>query len=309
MEAKTNYTIVGLAVLILTSGLLATALWLSVGFHNKEYTTYAVYLHEAASGLSKEAPVKFSGVLVGYVKSIELNRKDPQQVILLLNIESKIPITVSTYAQIIAQGITGTSYVGLSAKTSTLERLKKAPGYPYPVIPAKPSLMTQIDQVLRDVSNNINKVSDEIRRVFNQNNQENLANILKNLEVFTKTLSKNSQQFDDLIDNSKKISGDIAQASENFPQIIENFKNALSEIKAMASSMKIAGNEVTKTMKTGDDAIEQINLQIIPPATDLIYRLETIANNLEIVSRSMRNNPAVIIRGSSPPKLGPGERR
>ncbi|MFW2561426.1 MCE family protein, partial [Legionella sp. S2E2] len=32
MEAKTNYTIVGLAVLILLGGLIEAGLWLSVGF-------------------------------------------------------------------------------------------------------------------------------------------------------------------------------------------------------------------------------------------------------------------------------------
>lgn len=309
LEAKTNYTIVGLAVLLLTSGLLATVLWLSVGLHNKEYKTYAVYLHEAANGLSEEAPVKFSGVKVGYVKSIELNHKDPQQVILLLNIETHIPITDSTYAQLISQGITGTSYVGLSAKSSSLTPLKRARGYPYPVIPSKPSLMTQIDIVLREVSDNINKVSEEIKNVFNRENQHNLQKTLNNLQIFTKTLSNKSSQFGELIDNSKKISADVSQASKNFPKIMRDFNTALKEVNHMAAAMEKAGNQVSKTMESGDQAINQINLQVIPPATDLIQRLESIANNLDIVSRNMRSNPSVIIRGTKAPKPGPGERK
>ena len=309
MEAKTNYTIVGLAVLILISGLLATLLWLSVGLHNKEYTTYAVYLHEAASGLSEEAPVKFSGVKVGYVKSIELNHKDPQQVILLLNIESHIPVTVSTYAQLISQGITGTSYVGLSARTSSLQRIQKVTGYPYPVIPSKPSLMTQIDIVLREVSDNINKVSEEIKNVFNRDNQENLQKTLQNMQTFTLTLSQKSGEFGKIIDNTNLISKDVSIASKNLPKVMEDFDNAVKEIKDMAKAMEKAGDRVSKTMKSGDEAINQINLQVIPPATDLILRLESIANNLDVVSRSMRHNPSVLIRGTTPPKPGPGEKK
>jgi phospholipid/cholesterol/gamma-HCH transport system substrate-binding protein len=309
LEAKTNYTLVGLAVLILTSGLLATALWLSVGLHNKVYTTYAVYLHEAANGLSEEAPVKFSGVTVGYVKSIQLNQKDPQQVILILNIESHIPVTDSTYAQLISQGITGNSYVGLQAKTSSLTRLKKVAGYPYPVIPSKPSLFTQIDIVLREVSDNINKVSEEIRDVFNRENQDNLQKTLRNLQQFTLVLSKKSRQFGDVIENSQNISKNFSKASNNFPKVLQDFDQTLQEIKNMASSMKKAGNEVSKTMQSGEQAVNQINLQIIPPATDLIYRLEAIANNLDAVSKSMRSNPSVIVRGMNPPKPGPGEKK
>lgn len=309
LEAKTNYTIVGLAVLLLTSGLLATVLWLSVGLHNKVYKTYAVYLHEAASGLSEEAPVKFSGVKVGYVKSIELNQKDPQQVILLLNIESHIPITISTYAQLISQGITGTSYVGLSAKTSSLKRLQKVPGYPYPVIPSKPSLMTQIDIVLREVSDNINKVSEEIRSVFNRENQQNLQKTLDNIQQFTKMLSNKSNQFGDLIENSQKISTNFTLASKDLPKIMDDFDRTLIEIKGMAASMKNAGNGVSKAMQSSDDAVNQFRLQIIPPVTDLVNRLEAIANNLDMVSRSMRNNPSVLIRGSEGRKPGPGEKK
>ena len=122
-------------------------------------------------------------------------------------------------------------------------------------------------------------------------------------------LATNGNSFNDIIDNSRKISHDFAEASKNFPKIMSQFDQALSEVKGMASAMEKAGTEVAKTMKNGDEAISQINLQIIPPATDLIYRLESIANNLDIVSRSMRNNPSVIVRGTSAPKPGPGERK
>jgi len=84
LESKANYTVVGIAVLLLTAALLSTALWLSVGFDQKKYTIYAVYLNEAASGLSHDSVVRYNGVKVGYVKSIDLNVSDPQQVILLL---------------------------------------------------------------------------------------------------------------------------------------------------------------------------------------------------------------------------------
>ena len=98
MESKTNYTIVGVVVLILMAGLLSTGLWLSVGFNQKSYTNYTVYLHEAAAGLSEDAPVKFNGVQVGSVKEIKLNKNDPRQVEITLSIEEGTPITTSTSA-------------------------------------------------------------------------------------------------------------------------------------------------------------------------------------------------------------------
>ncbi len=53
MEAKTNYTIVGLVVMILVGALIAARLWLSVGFEQKKYNTYVVHMREAVSGLKR----------------------------------------------------------------------------------------------------------------------------------------------------------------------------------------------------------------------------------------------------------------
>ncbi|MFI4963297.1 MAG: MlaD family protein, partial [Legionellales bacterium] len=161
MEAKTNYTIVGLVVVILAAGLLSAGLWLSVGFNQKTYSLYTVYLHEAASGLSEESPVKYNGVQVGFVKDIKLTKNDPRNVAILLSIEEGTPITTSTSATLISQGITGVTYVGLSASTSDLTPIVKMPDEPYPVIPAKPSLFNQLDAIIRQASENVTKVSNE----------------------------------------------------------------------------------------------------------------------------------------------------
>ncbi len=170
MEAKTNYTLVGIIVLILIAGLISAALWMSVGFNQKNYSNYTVYLSEAASGLSEESPVKYNGVQVGFVKQIQLNKNDPRQVEIILSIEDGTPITTSTTATLISQGITGVTYVGLSAASANLTPIQKMPGEPYPVIPAKPSLLNQLDAILKEVAESVNKVSDEAQRIFNAEN-------------------------------------------------------------------------------------------------------------------------------------------
>ena len=98
MEAKTNYTLVGLTVLILGAGLLSASLWLSVGFDRKTYKTYLTYLNESVSGLAVESAIKYNGVRVGVIHSIQLNHANPKQVILVLKIEQEVPITESTEA-------------------------------------------------------------------------------------------------------------------------------------------------------------------------------------------------------------------
>ena len=300
MESKTNYTIVGVVVLTLFVGLVATMLWLSVGFNQKKYTTYTVYMHEAASGLTKDASVKFNGVQVGYVKEIRLNQSHPRQVEILLNIEEDTPITTSTYATLNPQGITGVSYIGLSASTSDLTPIQQMPGEPFPVIPSKPSVFNQLDGILKKVSEDINTVSAEAQRLFNEENAKHVRHILANIDHFSKDLAGNGKNVNAFMDN-------LAKASRDFPRMLDELRVGISKFETMADSLSKAGNSVSKTMGSGKNTLDKISQEALPPAVVLLRRLNAISANLEKVSSEMRQNPAVVIRGSKPPQPGPGE--
>ncbi len=300
MESKTNYAVVGLFVLILFTGLLSAALWMSVGFNQKSYSVYTVYLNEAATGLSDEAPVRFNGVRVGYVKAIRLNKSDPRKVEILLNIEDGTPITTSTTATLISQGITGVSFVGLSAGSSDLTPLQKMPGEPYPVIPAMPSLFNQLDTALKQVSENIDRFSNQAQKVFNEENARNLRKTLMNLEHVSEVVSENSSHIDNFLTNLSKVSND-------FPQITKDLKKGVNSFNALSIDLRKAGNNVSDTMLSGKSALEKISQETLPPIIILLRRLNTISANLEDVSNQMRQNPSVVIRGTKPPKSGPGE--
>ena len=60
-------------------------------------------------------------------------------------------------------------------------------------------------------------------------------------------------------------------------------------------------------MAAGEITFNQLSQQTIPPAITLINHLNKIAVNLEKVSNEMSQNPAVVIRGTTAPKPGPGE--
>ncbi|MDR3501233.1 MAG: MlaD family protein [Legionella sp.] len=307
MESKTNYTLIGVFIVVLFVGLLSAMLWLSVGFNQKSYSNFTVYLHEAASGLSKDAPVKFNGVQVGYVYEIKLNKNDPRQVEIILAIEDGTPITKSTAATLISQGITGVTYIGLSASTSDLTPIVKLPGEPYPVIPAKPSLFNQLDNLLKEVSESINNVSTQAKHIFNEKNARHVSRILHNVEKLTHVVAANSQHIDDSIKNADVFLTNIAKSSKEFPQLLRELQTGVSKFKTMADSLSHAGTSVSSTMGSGRNTLEKLSQETLAPASTLLHRLNAISVNLEKLSNEIRQNPSVVIRGSSAPKPGPGE--
>lgn len=279
MESKTNYTIVGIIVLFLAASLLSTLLWLSIGLDRKSYHDYIVYIDESVHGLTENSPVKFNGVKVGMVSSVALDKKNPQKIKLLLKIEDGVLITTSTRATLITQGITGTTFLGLKATSSTLTPLKKSANEPYPVIPYSISFFAQIE-------NDVGSISNGLKQIIDPENARLLRRSLVSLE---------------------KILTPIAKNSTNINNALERLPKTILDIQKSAQEFRAASVDFSQAMKAGKAGMDQINEQTLPTATAFIRRLDLITANLEEVSALMRQNPAVIIRGSAPQPSGPGE--
>lgn len=301
MESKTNYTVVGLFVLVLGSGLILASLWLSVGFHNKSYVEYEIYMKEAVSGLSDQSIVKFNGVGVGYVQEISLSHDDPQQVRILIEIEKGTPITISTTASLKSQGITGLTYIGLTAGTKFNHPLIKKPGQKYPVIPSRPSLLLQLDTAAKEISENFRKIADRIQDILDKENALALKKSLKNLEEITNMFATQTAVIKQAIGHANVFFGNAATASKAFPDAIHNLSN-------MGKQLGAAGIDISQTMRQGRMAIKTIENQAVPPAVGMLEKLEQVADNIDDLSKDLRRNPSMILRGKTPTKLGPGER-
>lgn len=301
MENKANYTLTGLFVFVFITGIIWFGLWLSVGLDNKVYKPYLVYMEESVSGLSKEAPVKFNGVTVGLVRHIALNKQDPQQVMLLLDIEAGTPITISTRAQLRSQGITGLSFIGLSAKSSHSPPLTAINGNKYPIIKTKPSLLFQLDAALDDATKELKTITQSIEKVLSKENVANFSNLVAYLTNFSKMLSDEKDTFAKGIEDAKIFLDNAKNASKSFPEMMEKINSGLQAFTS-------ASNSTDEFMNTGEASLDTFNRTILPTTLDLITELESLSSNLNGLTKELKRNPSMLLRGKSKPKLGPGEK-
>lgn len=289
MESKVNYTIVGFFVVALTLVIVITSFWLTDS-NRKTYEPYLVYMQEAVSGLSEQAPVKFNGVNVGYVKQISLDPDNPQRVRLLLNIVKGTPITQSTTATLMAQGVTGITYIGLRATEADSPPLEKKPGQKYPVITSAPSLLVQLDTALRDLTTNMKAVTKIFYKTFDENNQQAIKQSLANIAVFSQTLANNSQAINASINHANQVLANMAQASKDLPKTMQQIKQTINSLNQSAVSFNAASQ------------------QALPEMIQLMNHLSVVITHLEQFSNQIENNPAALVRGVQRPPLGPGEK-
>ena len=157
------------------------------------------------------------------------------------------------------------------------------------------------------MSINVNKVSSKAQLIFNDENALYIKNTLANLDRVSSVAAKNSENINQSFKNADVFLANIAKVSKDFPKIIKELKAGVSKLNTMATDIGDAGKNVSKTMVVGKNAIDKISQQTIPSANILLHRLNAISANLEKVSNEMRQNPAVVIRGTTPPEPGPGE--
>lgn len=287
MESKANYTLVGLFVVVVGLAVIIAAFWLSAGFTHKSYKTYELYLNEAVVGLNVRAPVRFNGVDIGYVSNIELNNDDLQQVRVILEIESDVPITTATLGSLYLQGITGVTYIGLRTTESQAPLLKAKPGKKYPVIDSEISFLVTLEDTMLSMSEDMTSLSNSFSTIFDGDNIDKLTSTISNVEAFSQALGSRSEEISTIIDN-------LSQASTDLP--------------AMIHRMDEATNSLAITMSSGQNAIQNLSDQAVPSLIDLLTRLNTMSHNLEQLSNDLNADPSVIVRGKVASSPGPGER-
>ena len=301
METKVNYVVVGLFALLLSAAMVAGVLWLSAGKqYNMVFDTYVAYMNESVSGLNLNAPVKYRGVEVGQVRLISLDKTNPEQVRLELAIERGIPIRQDTIAILKSQGLAGIAYIELSGGSSASPLLEPKRLPPYPVIRTGPSLMGRLDNALSSLLNNLNKTTENLNALLDEENRMVLKHTLADVSVLTRTLASHKEDLD-------KSASNAAQITAQLPQLIEKIGRATEALEKMAKDTSRASISVRKTMDdVGPDAKRFAN-DGLPELERMMVSLREMMTSLQRVTEKIEQNPGVLLRGSEARQRGPGE--
>jgi len=274
MDNEVNYTIVGAFVITLTIAMVITIIWLSSGLKFTQYSNYLVYSKESVSGLNVDSTVEYNGVNVGTVKKISLDPRDPRVVILLISLDSNTKVTRGTVATLTTRGITGVVFLALKDTGHDLRPLLASEGESYPVIPTTPSLFTRLDIALTRITNNFDTLANAFKSLLDKHNLDSISQSLDNIDRITTGLAGSTNKFSSIINNTES-------ASQQFLPLINNTKSTMRSLET----------------------------QTLPSIYNTINTMNDLMKNLNDVSQKLKQNPAVIIRGTAPSPLGPGERR
>jgi phospholipid/cholesterol/gamma-HCH transport system substrate-binding protein len=222
METKANYVAVGAFVLACMLALVVTVLWLAGVQYSQEYVYYTTTFNGSVSGLGKGTTVRYNGIEVGRVDSLDFAPNDPSSVVATLQIRPDLNIHTDATASIASQGLTGGSYVEIIGGKKDSPLLQKTASKPYPQIQSKQSTLALLEESAPQVVDKLNKIADKLLLVLNDQNRKAIGDILSNVAAVTGTLKDRRPEIDATLRNTAEATHNLAIASRDLhPTLVQ----------------------------------------------------------------------------------------
>jgi phospholipid/cholesterol/gamma-HCH transport system substrate-binding protein len=129
------------------------------------------------------------------------------------------------------QGVTGIMFIGLKASATKAPPLAPRPGEKYPVIPSEPSVLQELGDVLRQMTDDMGSISKRFQELLNEENQKSIRNSLKNLDI---TL-QNSQSV--LQDFTQQVMPSVVNTIDRFNGVLNQTEPLMQTLQENPSAL------------------------------------------------------------------------
>lgn len=298
METKARYILVGAFTLGAMAALLGFLLWLAQVEINRSYAQYDI-VFETVSGLTQDSVVRYNGVDVGKVLSIDLDRQNPQFVRVRIEVRAATPVRQDTVATLSSQGVTGVSFVALEGGSPMSDPLQAIPPAPVPVIASKPSVVQALTDAAPDLLEEAIALIEDVRQFTTPENREAIAAILQNVETVTARVDAIAARAEKLVTTAE---GTLVRADAALGKAEAAFASADDVIKDDIPGLV---DELKSTVAdVGDTATELKSFarSALPQYRDLAADARKVIANIGAVADRIGRDPSRFLLGTQTPE-------
>ncbi len=300
MERNANYTLVGFLSLFLLVGMVAFVVWMGRYTYNKAHDEYDVVFIGSVSGLSEGGEVQFNGIKVGEVKSLTLDKKDPNRVIATVRVGSDVPIRTDSYATLEPLGITGVNVVQLTAGTPTNPLLKATtPVGVRPIIRTQTSALQDLLKGGGTVLARAVETLDKVSSVLSKENVANFSGVLSDLNIVSAAARDNTQVFqnaDQAVNSLDQAAKDVSALANSAKGLVDNQGAAtLDNFSKAADELKSTASDIRTTVNSLKGPANDFANNTLPQVQSTITSLQSAADSLDRLANEIESDPRQLI--------------
>ncbi|MBB3182351.1 MlaD family protein [Variovorax sp. Sphag1AA] len=311
MENKAHAMAAGVFVLGLVAVLVALVVWLTRD--DTVRNIYELSTRDPVSGLQPQAMVRYRGIAVGKVASIDFDPKVKGNVRVRITVDERVPLTTSTFATLSYQGVTGLAFIALDDKGESQVALTPDNQNP-PRIPLKPSLLSQLQDRGEAIIGRVEEATKRINTLLAEDNQKRIADTLENISQaaasanqLTKSLETNLsptlKALPQLVDRTKETMVSVKGAAGDVSRVAKNLNNTVVRLNAQDGPIDRLGDG-TKSLS---QAVESFNNATLPRLNRVADDTSRAVRRLGRAADNINDNPQSLLFGSGGVVAGPGE--
>lgn len=307
MERNANYALVGLISTILLIAMIVFIFWLTNFALSERFDSYDVVFHGPISGLSKGGDVQFNGIKVGEVADITLDPADPNLVHAIARLRSDTPVRQDSGATLELQGITGVSYIQITAGTPSKPLLKDLPteNGKLPVIQAKPGAISDLLAGGGNLVQRALETLNRVNRVLSDDNIQKFSAIVGDVQSVTAELRERKAIIADAdhalqsADQAMQQIRDLAKSGQGM--LDDQGKQTFAKIDAAADQITGAAADLRAMMAKLKDPVSDFASNGLPQLTSTLATLQTATQDLDRLVGEVEKNPRGLL-AKEPPK-------
>ncbi|WP_295977547.1 MlaD family protein [uncultured Variovorax sp.] len=308
MENKSHALAAGAFVLGLIAALVALVIWFTRD--NTVRNVYELSTRDAVSGLQPQAMVRYRGIAVGKVASIDFDPKVKGNVRVRITVDERVPLTTSSFATLSYQGVTGLAFIALDDKGESTVALKPNNDDP-PRIPLKPSMLAQLQDRGEAIINQVEEVTKRANQLLSDPNQKRAADALENIaaasasaNTLLKTLDNTVKtglnpalsKMPDALASVKKAAGDVSRVANNFNTTVSRLNAPDGPVERLSDGTKALAQ-----------AVDSFNAATLPRVNRVADDTSHAVRRLGRAADSINDNPQSLLFGNGGTAAGPGE--
>jgi phospholipid/cholesterol/gamma-HCH transport system substrate-binding protein len=229
-----------------------------------------------------------------------------------LRIQGGWPITQGTRAQLGSSGLLQGKVIKLLAGTDA-DRLED--GAVIPSTASEPDLGGQLSALTDSIQSIVDEtispalasLEHQIRTIEgllgtdgeDSGNRERLAGAFENLQRLTGDLEEavDPGQIANILGSVEQLAGNLGQVSAELSERTGAVERAANEYNALAADIRTVLKRTSPPLERSLDDTQYLLQELSAALTPILANVEDATRNLSALSRDLRNNPAVIIRG------------
>ncbi|MDQ1350178.1 MAG: phospholipid/cholesterol/gamma-HCH transport system substrate-binding protein [Acidobacteriota bacterium] len=307
-----------LAIFLVVSLILLIAIF-SIFILPKLKTVGDVYCIDfremSVNGIIEGADVKYQGVRIGKVITLQVNPDNLRSVLIYIRIKKGFTIKTDMRASLQYSGITGMRFVEISGGTTGAQDLEPGEN----ILPKK-----GLGERAEDIVLNVDSVVEAINDVLNPENREKISQTLTNIEkgtaIIADMLERRKASLENVVVNMETVTRQLAEVTTNLnkfstyllgvseklnPERIEKLVN-LTDTFLQDLSKRISDQELGKLitnvdtlMKTANMSVRKVEegfLSMSEEFNKTLVRLRQSIDNIARFTRELREDPTVLIR-------------